>query len=481
MATTQGEPVEVNGTEPHLNRVMGPKLLLLFIVGDILGAGVYAVTGQMAGIVGGIVWLPFLVAFIVATLTALSYLELVTKYPQAAGAALYTHKAFGVHFVTFLVAFAVICSGITSASTSANVLAQNLTGGLEINGWIDSTPGTGTITLIALGFMVLLALINLRGVGESVKFNVVLTLVEITALALVIGVGFYVIGQGDGSFDRVTTFENPDDKGIFLAVTAATSIAFFAMVGFEDSVNMVEETKEPERIFPRTMITGLGIAVIIYMLVAISVVTVLTSEQIADASDGRALLEVVRIGAPDFPIDKVFPFLACFAVANTSLINMLMASRLLYGLANQDVLPRALGKVSRNRRSPWAGIVFSTLLALGLIVYVAEKAESEVVVNLASVTSLLLLCVFTIVNIACLVLRRDGRESMFRSPGPTPAFAAVASAFLIGPWVDRDRVVYEIAAGLLVIGVVLWALTWLANRGLRAKKTGFRDIDHLES
>ena len=175
MTTTANEPVDVNGPEPDLKRVMGPKLLLLFIVGDILGAGVYAVTGQMAGVVGGIVWLPFLVAFVVATLTALSYLELVTKYPQAAGAALYTHKAFGVHFFTFLVAFAVICSGITSASTSSNVLAQNLTGGLEANGWIDSAPGTGTITLIALGFMVLLALINLRGVGESVKFNVLLT------------------------------------------------------------------------------------------------------------------------------------------------------------------------------------------------------------------------------------------------------------------------------------------------------------------
>jgi amino acid transporter len=480
MTSVAEDEVDYNGPEPDLKRVMGPKLLLLFVVGDILGAGVYAVTGQMAGIVGGIVWLPFLVAFVVATLTALSYLELVTKYPQAAGAALYTHKAFGVHFITFLVAFAVICSGITSASTSANVLAQNLTGGLEVNGWIDSTPGTGTITLIALGFMVLLALINLRGVGESVKFNVLLTLVEITALALVIGVGFYVIAQGDGSFDRVTTFENPDDKGIFLAVTAATSIAFFAMVGFEDSVNMVEETREPERIFPRVMITGLGIAVIIYMLVAISVVTVLSSEQIADAADGRALLEVVRIGAPDFPIDKVFPFLACFAVANTSLINMMMASRLLYGLANQDVLPRTLGKVSPNRRAPYAGIIFSTLLALGLIVYVAEKAESDVVVNLAGVTSLLLLGVFTIVNIACLVLRRDGRESLFRSPGPTPAIAAVATAFLIGPWVDREGIVYEIAAVLLVIGVALWAITWLTNRGVRAKKTGFRDIEHMD-
>src|SRR5688572_7338146 len=162
MSTTEATADVGGDAEPELKRVMGPKLLLLFIIGDILGAGVYAVTGQMAGQVGGVVWLPFLLAFVVATLTALSYLELVTKYPQAAGAALYTHKAFGIHFVTFIVAFAVVCSGITSASTSANVLAQNLTGGLIANGWVDSEPSTTAITLIALGFMVLLALINLR-------------------------------------------------------------------------------------------------------------------------------------------------------------------------------------------------------------------------------------------------------------------------------------------------------------------------------
>ena len=248
--------------QPDLKRVMGPGLLLLFIVGDILGAGVYAVTGQLSGIVGGIVWLPFLVAFLVASLTALSYLELVCKYPRAAGAALYTHKAFGIHFVTFLVAFGVICSGITSAATSSNVLAQNLAGGFVANGWLDSEPSTGVITGIAMAFMLLLALINLRGVGESVKFNVLLTLVEVTALAIVIGVGFFAMAQGNVDFGRVVTFEDSGDKGLFLAVTAATSIAFFAMVGFEDSVNMVEETQNPEKIFPRTMLTGLGIAVI---------------------------------------------------------------------------------------------------------------------------------------------------------------------------------------------------------------------------
>ena len=121
------------GTGDHgLIRVMGPKLLLLFIVGDILGTGVYALTGQVAGEVGGAAWAPFLLAFVVATVTAFSYLELVTRYPQAAGAALYTHRAFGIHFLTFIVAFTVMCSGITSASTASNAFAGFLSDGFGL-------------------------------------------------------------------------------------------------------------------------------------------------------------------------------------------------------------------------------------------------------------------------------------------------------------------------------------------------------------
>ena len=465
--------------QPQLKRVMGSKLLLLFVIGDILGAGIYAVTGQMAGYVGGLLWLPFLVAFAVAALTALSYLELVTKYPQAAGAALYTHKAFGIHFVTFLVAFAVICSGITSASTSANVLAQNLLGGLETNGWGIGVGETRT-TLVAMAFMVLLALVNLRGVGESVKFNIVLTLVEMTALTIVIAIGFWAMAAGNGDITELVVFDDPQDRGLFLAVTAATSIAFFAMVGFEDSVNMVEECHDPERIFPRTLLTGLGVAVLFYLLVAVAVVGVLSPGQLRSIgeAEGRALLAVVSVGAPDFPIDKVFPFLAVFAVANTALINMLMASRLLYGLARQDVLPRSLGLVSPRRRAPYTGIGFSTLLALVVILFVALASDTAVD-NLSGTTALLLLCVFSVVNVACLVLRRDRRRGTFVSPGPTPALAAVLCLFLVGPWVDRDGIQYLIAGGLMVLGIGLWALTWSVNRAVRAKRTGFRDVEHL--
>ena len=475
---------DVNGPTPDLKRVLGPKLLLLFIVGDILGAGIYAVTGEMALEVGGIVWVPFLVAFAVATLTAFSYLELVTKYPQAAGAALYTHKAFGIHFVTFLVAFAVVCSGITSASTSSNLLATNLLAGFDALGW-HVPQGDTAITIVALAFMIFLAGINLRGVGESVKFNVVLTLVEMSALVIVIAIGFYVMAQGDADMGRIVVFNSGSDRGLFLAVTVATAIAFFAMVGFEDSVNMVEEVHNPQQLFPKIMLTGLGIAVIFYVLVAISVIAVIPEGEIEAvvADEGKVLLTVVSTGAPGLPIDKIFPFLTVFAVANTALINMLMASRLLYGLAHQDVLPRSLGKVLPGRRTPWAGILFSTTLALGLIIAVTFLADTSVITALSGTTALLLLCVFAVVNVACVLLRRDpSPEDGFKAPSWTPFAGAAACLFLAGPWArdSEDWIQYKVAGGLLAIGVVLWALTWLTNRGVRAKKTGFRDIDHLE-
>jgi len=463
--------------EPELKRVLGPKLLLLFIVGDILGSGVYAITGDVAAEVGGAAWLPFLAAFVVATLTAFSYLELVTKYPQAAGAALYTHKAFGIHFVTFLVAFAVVSSGITSASTSSSVLAENLLAGLDGVG-VGLGSSDGMVTGIALGFMLLLALVNLRGVGESVKFNVVLTTVEILALLIVILIGFWAIGQGNADFGRAVVFETSEDRSLFVAVTAATSLAFFAMVGFEDSVNMVEETHEPERLFPKIMLTGLGITAFVYVLVSVAAVAVVPVGELA-ASD-TALLDVVQAGAPGLPIDKVFPFMAVFAVANTALINMLMASRLIYGLGRQDVLPRSLSRVLPNRRTPYTAIVFTTLLALGLIVVVSQVLGEDVVDALSGTTALLLLCVFTVVNIACLLLRRSPVDHQhFRAPTVLPALGALACAFLVGPWTDRDTLEYQIGAGLLGLGVVLWALTWMTNRGVRAKSTRFRDVDHL--
>ena len=464
--------------EPALKRAMGPKLLLLFIVGDILGTGVYALTGDVAGKVGGAAWAPFLGAFIVATITACSYLELVTKYPQAAGAALYTHKAFGVHFVTFLVAFAVMSSGITSASTASAAFASFLSDGFELG--LDANGST--TLLIALAFMTLIGLVNLRGVGESVKANVVLTLVELSGLLMIIFIGLYAVTQGRADFTEVMVFESESGKSAFFAVTAATTLAFFAMVGFEDSVNMAEETRDPSRIFPKIMLTGLGITGSIYILVSITAVALVPVGDLTNDDLPEALVQVVEAGAPSLPMDRIFPFIAMFAVANSALINMLMASRLLYGMAKQDVLPRVLGRVHEGRRTPYVSIIFTTLIAVGLISYVVLRLDEDAISLLGGTTSLLLLAVFTVVNIVVLVLRRDRVDhDHFTAPTILPVLGAVLCAFMTGPWArdPEQQAQYKVAAWLLGVGIVLWLVTWLVNRGSRAKKTGFRDPEQL--
>jgi amino acid transporter len=437
--------------EPALHRVMGPWLLLLFIVGDILGTGIYALTGQVAKQVGGVVWLPFLVAFVIALVTAFSYLELVTKYPRAAGAALYAHKAFGVHFITFIVAFAVMSSGITSAATASRAFAANLA---TIAGF-DAAGGL-TVTLIALGFMALVAIVNFRGVAESLKMNVLLTTVELTGLLIIIVIGFWAIGTGQGDVSRVLTFDTGPDRGLFWSVIAATTLAFFAMVGFEDSVNMAEECQDPSRIFAKVLLSGLAITGVIYVLVSISAITLVPAAELGEGE--TPLLKVVAAGAPSFPL-WIFGVITMFAVANSALINMLMASRLLYGMSREQVLPPWLGRVHPERRTPYVAIGFTTLLAFGLIGFVGA------VPALGGTTALLLLCVFTVVNIAVLVLRRDKVEhAHFTTPTLLPVLGALACAFLVGPWTGRDSVQYAVAGVLLAIGVGLWGLTVLVNR-----------------
>ena len=437
--------------EPSLHRVMGPWLLLLFIVGDILGTGIYALTGQVAKQVGGVVWLPFLIAFVVALVTAFSYLELVTKYPKAAGAALYTHKAFGIHFITFIVAFTVMCSGITSASTASRAFAANLSGAFQLN--LESGIG---ISLVALAFMAVVAAVNFRGVGESVKANVVLTMVELTGLLIIIFIGLWAIAAGQGDVSRITQFATSPDSSVFWSVMAATTLAFFAMVGFEDSVNMAEECKNPSNIFPKVLLAGLFITGIIYVLVSISAITLVSP---ADLGEGETpLLKVVQAGAPNFPL-WIFGFITMFAVANSALINMLMASRLVYGMSREHVLPPIFGKVHATRRTPYLAIAFTTLLAFCLIMFVGE------VPALGGTTALLLLFVFTIVNIAVLILRREKVDHQhFRTPTFLPVIGAISCAFFAGPWTGRDPVQYKIAGILIGVGVVLWVITVLVNR-----------------
>ncbi|EIE98855.1 APC family permease [Saccharomonospora glauca] len=439
--------------KPALKKVIGPKLLLFFIIGDILGTTIYALTGEVAGKVGGALWVPFLVAFVVAFLTALSYLELVGKYPRAGGAPLYVHKAFGVNILTFLIAFAVMSSGITSASSAAQAFSGDYLEGIvgeNVSGWS---------WLVAIGFLALLSLINFRGVSESVRMNVVLTCVEVTGLLIVIVFGAYALFTGTHSADvdpdpgRLVKFD-PDTSPL-LAVTSATALAFFAMVGFEDSVNMAEETKSPTRTFPRALLLGMTITATIYLLIALITSTLVPTDTLAD-SDGPLLL-VVKAAAPWFP-PVVFSLIALFAVTNTALINMMMASRLVYGMAQERIIPTPFGVVHPVRRTPWVAILFTGLVAVVLV-------SSLEIADLGSTTSLLLLAVFTVVNVAVLVLRRDKVEhEHFRAPTWAPVLGALTCAFFASPLSGRPGTEYLVGGILLGIGLLFWGVNALFRR-----------------
>ena len=421
-----------------LKREITRPMLTVFVIGDVLGAGIYALVGEVGGKVGGAIWTSFLLAGVLAAFTATAYAELVTKYPQAAGAALYTHKAFKRPFATFLVAFAVMCSGVASAATLATAF-----GGDYLSEFVTLPK-----ILVGVVFIGLLALINFRGIRESISLNMGLTAVELTGLLLVTAIGLVFLLDGGGDPGRALEFKS--GEAVPLAMLSGASLAFFALIGFEDSVNVAEETREPSRVFPPALFVGLGIALVIYIVVTLIAGMAVPVDDL-EASDGP-LLEVVQLG-PIAMNTKVFSAIALFALTNGALINMVMASRLIYGMAAQGIVPRQMGRVHRGRRTPWVAIVF--VAALAMLLLVLGDLES-----LADTTVLLLLGVFVCVNVAVLVLRRDRVEhEHWRAPTVLPALGAAACLGLIVQKAFDDAVVFAYAGGLLALGVVLWGIS----------------------
>ncbi len=282
--------------------------------------------------------------------------------------------------------------------------------------------------------------------AESVKANVVLTIVELTGLLVIITIGVFAIFSGDGEPARLTEIDTGGD-GVVLGLLGGAALAFFALVGFEDSVNMAEEVHEPRRNFPRALFLGISITGVIYVLVALTS-SLLVSPDDLEKSSGP-LLEVVKAGGVEFP-PKLFALIALFALTNTALINMLMASRLVYGMSRGGIVPRLLGRVHAGRRTPWVAIIFTTVLAFGLV-------STSRVEDLGDTTALLLLCVFAVVNIAVLVLRKETVEhDHYRTPSALPVLGTITCVVLASPFVGREGSVYLTAGILLAIGVVLW-------------------------
>ncbi|GAA1403749.1 MULTISPECIES: APC family permease [Oerskovia] len=432
-----------------LNRSVGGRLLYVFILGDVLGAGVYALVGEMAGKVGGAVWLPLLVALGLSLLTAGSYAELVTKYPAAGGAAVFAERAFKVPIVSFLVGFCMLAAGVTSAAGLSLAFAGDYFGS-----FVDLP-----VVPVALVFLLLVAALNARGIQESLRANVAMTAIELSGLVLIVVLAAVVLTRGDASPGRALEFAEGTTPA--LAVLSASLIAYYSFVGFETSANLAEEVKDVRRVYPRALFGALITAGVVYVAVGVAAVAVAPPEQLAGSTG--PLLEVVKVA--DVVPERVFAVVALVAVANGALLTMIMASRLTYGMARQGLLPAGLARVLPGRRTPWVAIIATTAVAMGLVFTGDLGALAETVV-------LLLLVVFISTNVAVLVLRKDTvEEGHFRVATIVPVLGTASCVLLLTQQAGQT---WLRAGALVLVGVVLYLVTLLARRRTGAPTRGDR-------
>ena len=418
--------------ETRLKKGMGGFLLFAFILGDVLGAGVYALTGKLAGEAGGLTWAPVLIALLMALLTAGSYAELVTKYPRAGGASVFAQRAFKSPIVAFLVGYCMLCAGVVSV------------GGLAIafTGDYLGTLMPVVVPIAAPIFLFALALINLRGISESVRSNLVMTIIEVSGLVLVLVLVAIAVTGGKGDPSRL--MEAPDGVSTVGAVFGAALLAFYSFVGFETSANVAEEVRDVSRVYPRALFGAIVSAGAVYVLIAMASSIMLPVDELAGSSG--PLLDVVSATGVSVP-DWLFSTIALVAIANGALMTSIMSSRLVYGMADQGILPRFFTAVLPNRRTPWIAILTTTAISAILSVVGELQLLAETVV-------LFLLFVFISTNLAVLVLKKNTVDhGHFTIPAVVPVLALGSCLILL---IQQSASVWMLGGILLLVGVVLY-------------------------
>ncbi|UOY01156.1 APC family permease [Blastococcus sp. PRF04-17] len=349
-----------------LRRSITGKQLFFYTLGDVLGSGIYVLIGLVAAAVGGAFWIAFALGVTVAAITGAAYAELVTKYPQAAGAALYVKKAFGSTALTFLVTVSFLSASFAASGSLATGFASYFA-----TVW-DGPPAL----LVSLVFLLALVVVNFIGITESVVMNMLMTFVEVAGLLIVMFIGIWYVVQGDADFGVLADISVSGNPA--LAVLAGIAFSFFAMTGFENTANVAEETIDPHRAFPRSLVGGMVVAGVVYVLVSMAAALTVPVDQLA--SSDAALLEVVRQGILPFSTDvmtTLFSIIALIAITNTTLVTIVTQPRILYGMAKEDVVPGVFATIHATRRSPWVGLLFSAGVVAALLITGPHRARGR--------------------------------------------------------------------------------------------------------
>jgi basic amino acid/polyamine antiporter, APA family len=369
-------------SSPPLNRVLSLPMMIFFGLGNILGAGIYVLTGKVAGHAAMYTPLSFLIAALATVFTAFSYAELTSRYPVSAGAAVFVKEGFNLVPLSLFVGLLIIFTGVISAAT----VARGSVGYLQ---FFIGLPGNVLIIII----LVTLGTIAAWGVKQSAALVVLISALEIFGLLIVIFTAGNVFTEIP---TRMTEFIPDFNWSAFKGISVGAFLAFYAYVGYEDMANMAEEVNEPVRNLPYSILFSLAIATILYM--AVSAVSVLTVAPVILAQSDAPLAAVYKQATGSEPV--LLSAISVVAVINGALIQIIMASRVCYGMSKRGWLPRSFSIVHPSTRTP----VIATVIITALILVMALWLPLE---TLARATSTALLVIFTLVNLALLNIKRN--------------------------------------------------------------------------
>jgi APA family basic amino acid/polyamine antiporter len=421
---------------PKLKRRVSLFGVTVYGVGNVLGAGIYALIGEVVGITGNLSWLAFVLASITGALTGLSYAELSAMYPKSAAEFVYTEEAFKIRILSFLLGWVIIFSGILSAATVALGFANYLAALIGI-------PSIILTVIFAAILIVILSLVNFIGIKASTWTNILFTFIEAAGLILIIIIGIPHLGS-------VNYFELPIG-GSFTAIFSAVALIFFAYIGFEDIANIAEEVKSPAKNLPKAIIYSIIITTVLYCLTAISIVSILPYNEIADSPAPLNSVTTAVLG----PIGGIImSFIALFATANTVLIMMIVTSRMMYGMARDKALPEGLSKVSPKYRTPALAVLITMILTmiplfLGDISLVANATVFGVLIT------------FFLVNLSLIALRRKkpDLERPFKlkpNIGWVPIIALLGCIVCFGLLFTFNLLIVVIQLIIVLCGVVVF-------------------------
>lgn len=391
---------------PHLSRTLGPLTVTFYGLGTIVGAGIYVLLGSVAGLAGSFLPYSFLVAGLIAALTALSYAELSARLPQCAGASVYIEEAWHHQKLSSLIGWLLVLTGIVSASAIANGFV----------GYLNEFIAANQIAAIS-GLILLLGIIATLNMQASAILVFAVTVLEVFGLVLVV---FYAWNAEPGATLPLPEAQ-PVSSDVVFGILLGSFVAFYAFIGFEDMVNIVEEVKNPRHTLPLAIVVAVASATLLYMLVAVSALRVLPAEQLA-ASDAPLSALMAASGGSR----QVIAVISLVAVINGALVQIIMASRVLYGMGSNGMAAEFFARVNPKTHTP----INSTLIVILLILIFALSLP---ITKLAQLTSFIMLVIFSLVNLALIKIKREEQGSYegFQVPLMVPVVGVATTTILL--------------------------------------------------